>query len=65
MKTKLTATDNKLYPIWFKGKLWEKKHCHPLFTSYFTGKRSMSEDCFVYIADGLRIQPDGKMEDDD
>jgi hypothetical protein len=65
MKTKIINADKKIYPIWFKGKLWERKDCHSLFISYYTGKRSMSEDCFVYIADGLRIQPDGTLEDDD
>lgn len=51
--------EEKLYPIYFKGKYWKKEECHDVFTAFYHTKHALDWQISVYVSEGDRIQPDG------
>jgi hypothetical protein len=49
----------KLYPITFNGKVMTKRQCDSTFTGYYTCKEALAGDGSVYVANGMRVFPDG------
>ena len=59
------SKQEKIYPIYFKGKLWREKDCADVFVCFYHSKDSLDFMQSVYVGDGLRIQPDGTWWDEE
>lgn len=51
--------EEKLYPVYFKGRNWEEKDCADLFVCFYHSRHSLDWQTSVYVSEGERIQPDG------
>lgn len=56
---------NNMFPIDYKGKLWEEEDCDDVFLAFYDGKGSLNWDTAVYIMGGDWITPDGEIINDD
>lgn len=54
---------NNLYPITYKGKEYYEDDSEEVFATFYNTPFSLNEDCGVYMAEGLWIYLDGKMEE--
>ena len=57
--------DKKLYPVYYKGRYWEKKECGQVFRNFYQCKIGMRVDGAVYAAGGSWVFPDDTFEHDD
>lgn len=48
-----------IYPIELNGIRYEKEDCADLFVCFYHSEDDLDFNCSVYVADGMRIQPDG------
>lgn len=52
--------NNNLYPIKFNDKLYYEKDCDGTFVAFYTNRYALRIDGFVYIGDGMSVNPEGK-----
>jgi hypothetical protein len=50
----------KLYPIYFKDKFWEKEDCNDIFVAFYHTRFALDDRTSVYVSEGDRITPDGE-----
>ena len=53
----------RLYPIKYEDRLWYQKDCDEIFVNNYHTVWSLSVDGGVYLAEGLWVYPDGKIEE--
>lgn len=51
--------NHKLYPIRWRGQLWQEEDCANMFNAYYAGRGSLAPDGSVYTGDGDWMYPDG------
>lgn len=51
--------EEKLYPLYYEGKFWEKEEVDDIFMAFYHSKLSLDSRTSVYIGEGLRRTPDG------
>lgn len=49
-----------IYPIYYKGKMWEEEDVNDVFRCYYFTKVALDHRTSVYVGDKLRITPDGE-----
>lgn len=54
---------NKMYPVNYDGKLWDKEDCDDIFLSFYHCREALNAIGGVYLAEGTWVYPDGKMEE--
>ena len=52
--------ENKIYPIFYKGKNYQESDVHDVFRAFYHSKMSLDNRVSVYVSEGLRITPDGE-----
>lgn len=52
--------DEKLYPLEYKGKLWNIEDVNDIFRTFYHSEYSLAVDMSVYVSEGMRITPDGE-----
>ncbi len=51
--------EEKLYPLYFKGKFWEEQEVDSIFKAFYHSKTSLDNRTSVYVGEDLRRTPDG------
>jgi len=54
---------NKMYPVSYDGKLWDKEDCNDIFLSFYHCRESLNALGGVYLSEGTWVYPDGKMDE--
>jgi hypothetical protein len=52
-----------LYPVTYKGIIYQKKDCHPTFVMFYTSIYALTFDGSVYVGEGCYIYPNGDVKD--
>jgi len=52
--------EENLYPIYYKGKNWKESEVNDVFRCYYHTVHALDHNKTVYVAEGLRIAPDGE-----
>jgi hypothetical protein len=65
MTKKEQKKKNDIFPIDYKGKLWEEGDCDDVFLAFYNDRYSLNRDCAVYLMGGDWITPDGNIINDD
>lgn len=52
--------DEKIYPVYYKGRFWREDDVNDIFRCFYHAKLSLDERVSVYVSEGLRITPDGE-----
>ena len=52
--------EEKIYPIYYKGKFLEEKEVNDIFRAFYHTKMSLDHRTSVYVSEGLRITPEGE-----
>lgn len=52
--------EENLYPLEYDGILWQEEDVNDIFRSFYHTKYSLAPDMSVYVAEGMRITPDGE-----
>ena len=50
-----------LFPIHYNGKSYYEKDCDSIFLSFYFTRNALDIENSVYIAEGMRVFPDGEM----
>lgn len=56
----MKTTKEEIYPIMHNGKWYYEDDCDDIFTGFYSGPDSLGFNNSVYVADGMRICPDGE-----
>jgi hypothetical protein len=51
--------EEKIYPLYYKGKFWEEEEVNDVFRAFYHTKMSLDHRTSVYVSEGLRITPEG------
>ena len=46
--------EEKIYPLYYKGKLWEEDEVDDIFKCYYFTKLALDHRTSVYVGEGLR-----------
>ena len=52
--------EEKIYPLYYKGKFWTDGEVDHIFKSFYFTKLALDYQTSVYVGDGLRRTPDGE-----
>lgn len=52
--------EEKIYPIYYRGKYWNESEVHDVFKCFYHTKLALDSEKSVYVGDGMRIAPDGE-----
>ena len=52
--------EEKIYPLYYKGKFWTEEEVDHIFKSFYFTKLALDYQTSVYLGDGLRRTPDGE-----
>jgi hypothetical protein len=50
----------KIYPLYYKGRFWKKEEVNDIFRAFYHTKMALDYQTSVYVSEGLRITPDGE-----
>ena len=57
----MTKTKSNLYPIYYKGRLYEKSECNSAFVAFYKNKKDLYYDNSVCAGNNIHIYPNGKI----
>lgn len=52
--------EERLYPIYYRGKRWKEQEVNDVFRCYYHTRHALDLNTSVYVGDGMRIAPDGE-----
>ena len=62
-KMNIENEQNNLFPITYEGKEYYENDCDDVFLSFYHFPEVLNTECGVFMAGGLWVYPDGKMEE--
>jgi hypothetical protein len=52
-----------LFPVKYDDRLWNEDECDDIFLSFYSCIEALNVEGGVYVAEGICVYPDGKMEE--